>query len=442
MKLKLRTIKLNLSQLLITVSLVVIFLGTILLRLPIATTDSIRWVDALFTSMSAFTLTGLTVVDVGETFTLFGQLIILMLVKFGGVGIMTFAILAFMVLGKKIGIKERVLLQQELNQDALGGIIKLVRNIFLYAMAIELVGMLILAMRWIPTYGYLSGLYRSFFYSVTALNNAGFSLHSDGLIPYGGDLFVNLIITTLFIIGGLGFTVLADLKNKKSFKKLSLHSKVMIIGTFSLNLVALLIFMLLEFGNPDTLGSLSGLEHQIYAAYFQVTTTRSAGFSTLPIRNLQTATLLFMSLLMFIGAGSTSAGGGIKLTTFLVVGLSSLSFIRGKKQITIGNRTLEEKVILRAFSILAISFLLIFSGLFILTITEAMPFLELLFEVISAFGTVGLSMGITAELSLIGRFVIMCLMFFGKIGPLTLAFSLAKSGSDKIRYPKEDLLTG
>ena len=412
----------------------------LLLKQPFATIEAIGWMDALFTATSAFTVTGLAVVDIAETFTLFGQFIILALIKIGGIGIITFSILAFMMLGKKIGIKKRIMIQQTLNLDSLGGIVRLVQNIFFYSMIVEAVATVILAIRWVPKYGFLSGLYYSFFHSVSAFNNAGISSFGS-LYTYAQDPLINLVITTLFIMGGIGFTVLVDIKNKKNFKKLSLHAKIMIIGTVAFNIISTIVFLLLEFQNPD-IATIPGFGNQILSAYFQATTTRTSGFSIISFDNLRTPTVIFMSFLMFVGGGSTSTSGGIKLTTFLVIVLSSFSFIRGSKKIVIGNRTLKERVIIRSFAILTISALLIILSLFTLTITESASALALFFEVISAFSTVGLSSGITAELSLMGRIIVMTLMLFGKIGPLTLAFSLAKVSSENIHYPSEDILTG
>lgn len=425
----------------VAVSLTAITAATFLLRLPFATHDRISWFDAVFTATSAFTVTGLNVVDIGTTFTIFGQLVILLLVKFGGIGIMTFAILAFMMLGKKIGFKERLMIQHTLNQDSLGGILKLVKSIFLYAIMIEAIATMILSFKWVPVYGFTRGLYYSFFHAVSAFNNAGISIFTTGFSPYTTDLLVSLVITTLFIIGGIGFTVLIDIKNKRSFKKLSLHSKIMIIGTLVFNLTATLIFIFLEANNPATLGSVTGV-NQVVGAYFQATSTRTAGFGPITIDYFRTPTTMMMLFLMFIGSGSAATSGGIKLTTFVVIVLSSITFIRGKKQVTLAKRTIKERIIIRAFTILSISFLLIFSSLFLLAMTEQIPTNKLLFEVISAFSTVGLSMGVTENLSNLGRGVIMSLMFFGKIGPLTLAFSLASASQDKIIYPSEDILTG
>nr|WP_254115611.1 TrkH family potassium uptake protein [Bacillus haynesii] len=423
---------------LVLVFLFFIILGTLLLKMPAATPKPIGWIDTLFTSTSAMTVTGLAVVDTGTDYTMFGQLMILVLIQLGGLGIMSFAVLIFIMLGKKIGLKERLLIQQSLNQTSLGGIIKLIKSLFIYSFAIE---MLILAVKWVPEYGFARGFYYSLFHAVSAFNNAGFSIWPDSLMRYEGDPLVNLVISFLFIIGGIGFTVLSDLWHKRSFKKLSLHSKLMIYGTFIINLAAMIFIFLLEYQNQKTLGMLP-LTEKLWGAYFQAVTPRTAGFNTTDIGSLRESTTTLLLLLMFVGAGSASTGGGIKLTTFLVILLSVITFLKGKKHISIAKKTLKDQLIIRSLAISTISMLLILTAVFFLNMTEPKPFLAILFEVVSAFGTVGLSMGITADLSPTGKILIIFIMFLGKLGPLTLAFSLARPEQENIRYSSEDILTG
>lgn len=409
--------------------------------MPAATPKPIGWIDTLFTSTSAMTVTGLAVVDTGTDYTMFGQFIILVLIQLGGLGIMSFAVLIFIMLGKKIGLKERLLIQQSLNQTSLGGIIKLIKSLFIYSFAIEMLAMLILAVKWVPEYGFARGFYYSLFHAVSAFNNAGFSIWPDSLMRYEGEPLVNLVISFLFIIGGIGFTVLSDLWHKRSFKKLSLHSKLMIYGTFIINLAAMIFIFLLEYQNQKTLGMLP-LTEKLWGAYFQAVTPRTAGFNTTDIGSLRESTITLLLLLMFVGAGSASTGGGIKLTTFLVILLSVITFLKGKKHISIAKKTLKDQLIIRSLAISTISVLLILTAVFFLNITEPKPFLAILFEVVSAFGTVGLSMGITADLSPIAKMLIIFIMFLGKLGPLTLAFSLARPEQENIRYSSEDILTG
>lgn len=429
-------------QLLILVFTCLIIVGTVLLKLPFATNKPISWVDALFTATSASTVTGLAVFDTAETYTLFGEIVVISLIQLGGLGIMSFAILIYIMLGKKIGFKERLLMQQALNQNSIGGVIKLVRNLFIISFLVEFIAMLFLSIRWVPEYGWAKGFYLSFFHSISAFNNAGFALWSDGLMGYVGDPLINVVISLLFIIGGIGFTVLADIWQKKSFKKLSLHTKIMIIGTIVINFVAMFLIFTLEYHNPKTLAGLPTLADKLWASYFQATSPRTAGFNTLDIGSLDESTIFLMLLLMFVGAGSGSTGGGIKLTTFLVIILSVFTFLKGKRDIVITKRTIDDSFVFRSLSIATIALLFIFVAVFILNITEDAPFLALLFEVISAFGTVGLSMGLTFSLTTIGKIVIIFIMFLGKLGPLTLALSLSKPEIARMKYPNEDILTG
>lgn len=440
-KIKTRAIHLSPSQLLILVFFTAILLGTCLLKLPIASYHYVRWIDALFTATSAMTVTGLSTIDSAKEYTLFGQFVIITLIQLGGLGIVSFALLIFIMLGKKIGLKERILIQQSLNQTSLGGVIKLVRNLFLFSFMIEFIAMLFLSIRWIPEYGFWKGVFYSFFHSISAFNNAGFALWSDNLIRYVGDPIVNIGITGLIILGGIGFTVMSDICYKKSFRKLSLHSKIMIIGTIVTNLLAMAFIFFLEYHNPHTLGHLS-TPNKLWASYFQAVTTRTAGFETMDLNDLKEPTALLFLLLMFVGAGSASTGGGIKLTTFIVIVISVITFIKGKQEIVLAKRTIATSILLKSLAIFSIALLAIFLAVFVLCITEKAPFLKVLFEVISAFGTVGLTMGLTTKITMIGKLIIVMMMFIGKLGPLTLAVSIAKSEQASIRYPHEDILTG
>ncbi|WLD92651.1 TrkH family potassium uptake protein [Alkalihalobacillus sp. AL-G] len=418
-----------------------IILGTCLLKLPISTTEGITWLDAFFTATSAMTVTGLIVVDTGQAFSLTGEIIILSLIQIGGLGIMTFAVLIFILLGKKIGIKERLLVQQALNQTNIGGVVYLIKRLFYFSIVIESIAALLLFLYWLPGMGWRQGLYSAIFHSVSAFNNAGFSIYSDSLMGFVGDPIVNMIISFLFILGGIGFTVIFDLIKSKNFRDLSLHTKLMVIGTIVTNFIAMFLVFILEYSNPETLGKLSFFD-KVWAAYFQGVVPRTAGFNSIDIGSMDEATLFLMMLLMFVGAGSASTGGGIKLTTFLAMVLSVLTFLKGKEDVMIFRKTITDRIVVRSLAIAIIGISVIFLGVFILDITENAPFIMILFETISAFGTVGLSMGLTGDLTWIGKLVIICVMFVGKIGPLTLAFAFAYPEKSKLRYPKEDILTG
>ncbi|GGH81062.1 trk system potassium uptake protein TrkH [Pullulanibacillus pueri] len=431
----------NAPQLLTCIYCFIIAVGSCLLMLPFATTKGISFLDTLFTATSAITVTGLIVVDTGHAFTLFGQMIILILIQLGGLGIMSFAVFIYILLGRKIGLKERILIQQSINQSHFGGIIFVARRLLVYSLMCEFVGALFLACRWIPELGWAKGIYAAIFHSISAFNNAGFSTWSDSLSQYVADPIINFVISALFIIGGLGFTVLLDIWNKKTFRSLTLQTKLMIYGTLLLNFIAVFAVFILEYSNPHTLGHLS-LPGKLWASYFQGVVPRTAGFNTIDIGNLHSSTLFLMCILMFIGAGSGSTGGGIKLTTFIAMVLCVVTFLRGKSDVVIFNRTIPQSQIIRSLSVAFLASSLIFTAVFVLIITEKAPLIEILFEAISAFGTVGMSMGLTASLTCIGKIVIMIVMFIGKLGPLTLAFSFIKKNEALIRHPEEDILTG
>ncbi|MDE4085245.1 TrkH family potassium uptake protein [Planococcus maritimus] len=437
----LKKIHMSPPQVLSITFLVAIFFGAILLYLPVSTTAPISFLDALFTATSATTVTGLAVVSTGNDFTLFGQTVIMVLMQIGGLGLMTFAVLIVMLLGKKIGLRGRILIQQSFNQYSLGGMIRLVRIILLFTFGIEAIAAAFLAVRWVPEYGWGFGLFTSAFHAVSAFNNAGFSLWDDSLSAYVGDPVVNIIITMLFITGGIGFTVLYDMWGAKEFRQLSLHSKIMLTGTLAVNLFAMLFLFVSEYGNMETLGALP-LGDKLWASYFQAVTPRTAGFNSIDIGSMETGSIVLISLLMFIGAGSASTGSGIKLTTFLVIILVTASYLNGKKEAVIFNRAIPSHLLERSLAIVFISMTAVFTGILILSYTENAPFEWIVFEAFSAFGTVGLSMGLTGELSVLGKIIIMMLMFIGRVGPVTLAFALARQHKEPIRHPKGDIFTG
>lgn len=342
---------------------------------------------------------------------------------------------------EKIGLRHRLLIGEAFNQTNIGGLVKLVKRVFIFSICIELIGVIFLSIRFIPEFGFGKGLYYSIFHVIASYNNAGFALWPDNLTRYVGDPIINIGICSLIVIGGLGFTVLIDIWYSRSFRKLSLHSKIMIVGTIALNVIAMLVIFVLEYNNVKTLGHLS-LNEKLWASFFQGITPRTAGFNTVDYGGMEESSILFTMVLMFIGAGSVSTGGGIKLTTFVILITSVLSFFRKKEDFVLFQRTIKMSTVTRALAIVVASQILIFTAVFVLMLTEDFSFIQLLFETISAFGTVGLTMGITAKLSAFGKCIIMFVMFCGLIGPLTLVFSLAQPAKQKIKYPSEDVFTG
>lgn len=421
--------------------LILIFIGTLCLKLPFATTTPISWTDALFVSTSATTVTGLSVFDPGTTLTVFGEVVLMILIQCGGIGLMTFAIALLILLGKRVGLQNRIYLQESFNQNSVGGIVKLVKLILTFVLTVQSIAIVIMTLHWLPKFGFTEALYLSVFHVISAFNNAGFALFPDNLIGFSGDPIVNIILSGLFILGGLGFTVVIDLYQKNSFRKWSLHTKMMIIGTIIINIIAALTIFLLEYGNPDTLGNMP-LYEKIMTAYFQGVTPRTAGFNTVNYGMMEDPTLLFTMMLMFIGAGSASTASGIKLTTFMVVILATIAFLRQRGEPDLFGRSIRLDTVIRSLAITTISLLLVTAFIFMLTITEKIPFLPLAFEVVSAFGTVGLSMGITGQLSDLGEVLLCIVMFVGRIGSLTLFFLLMKPKKANYRYPYDQVFTG
>lgn len=425
----------------------IIFVGALLLTLSQATIDGkgLSILDALFTSTSAVCVTGLVVVDTGTHFTTFGQVVILVLIEMGGLGFMTFATLFAIILGRKISLKERLLLQEALNQISLEGIVRLAKYIMQISLAIQALGAIIFTLRWQIELGWGKALYFGIFHSVSAFNNAGFDLFGNfnSLTGYKSDLVTNLTMMFLIISGGFGFAVLSDLYTKKG-KKLSLHTRVVLRTSGLLIIIGTVVIFLLEFGNSATIGGLNP-QTKLLSSLFQSVTPRTAGFNTLPISEMRDSTQLFILLLMFIGASPGSTGGGIKTTTFVAIVMSVINTLKGNCQVTISERNIPKDIIQKAITITFLAMLLIIIVTMVLSITENSDLLTLLFETVSAFGTVGLSMGITPNLSQLGKAAIIFTMFCGRVGPLTLVFALSykrKTAAVNIKYPEEKLIIG
>lgn len=418
-----------------------IALGTTALMLPWATRAPISLSDAAFTATSAVTVTGLAVLDTGADFTGFGQAVILLLIQFGGLGIMTFAVLFLSMLGLPVGFAHRVYLREDLAQTSATDMVKLAKMIFKVVLLFEGAGAVLLALVFVPAAGWGAGLWSSLFHAVSAFNNAGFSLYADSLTGWVANPLVNLVIPILLIAGGLGFTVIADIRKHRRWRKFSLHTKLMLSGTAGLLAASTLGFAALEWSNPATLGALD-LPGKLWASWFQAATTRTAGFNTLDFGAMRDPTTLMAMLLMVIGAGSTSTGGGIKVTTFLVLILATVAFFKRHARVDVFGRSLSGEQILKVLALAMVSMMTVFAGLFLMALMHEAGFLDLMFEVISAFATVGLSRGITGDFDTAGRIVVMAMMFIGRVGPLTLGFLLAQRGPRRIAHPEGTVLLG
>lgn len=409
--------------------------GALLLKLPVATLAPITWSEAVFTATSAVTVTGLAVIDTGSQLTLFGQGVLLLLIQLGGLGLMTFAVLILTMLGLRLGVTHHHYLREDLNQTSVSGLMGLVRVILRFVLLSEAVGAVLLGFVFVPDLGWGPGVWASVFHSVSAFNNAGFALWPDSLSRWVGSPLINLVVPGLLILGGLGFTVVADLHRHRAWRGLSLHTKLMLVGTGGLLFWSTVTFAALEWHNPATLGQFPDSATRLMASWFQAAVTRTAGFNTLDIGALEDDTTLMVMALMVVGAGSTSTGGGIKVTTFIVLLLTTLAFFRRQPVVHAFGRRLGHEQVVKVLALTMVSVLTLMVSLFFLLMFHEGEFLDLAFETVSAFGTVGLSRGITGDLDGAGRGVIMAIMFLGRVGPLTLGFLLASRRPQRISYP-------
>ncbi|PZE21328.1 TrkH family potassium uptake protein [Paenibacillus xerothermodurans] len=451
MKLALKKTNLTPPQILVIGFAVMISLGATLLSLPIASASGqpLPFLDALFTATSAACVTGLVVVDTGSTFTVFGHMVIILLIQIGGLGFMTMATLFSFVLKKRISLKERLILQEAMNQSSMEGIVRLIKRVLQYALTIELVAAIIFSIRWSFDFGLAKGIYLGVFHAVSFFNNAGFDLFGpitgpfSSLTSYASDPIINIVSMALIILGGIGFIVLSDLLDwKVNKRRLSLHSKVVLSATGFLIVCGALVIFMFEFTNTKTLGTLDW-QGKILAAFFQSVSPRTAGANSLDIAGMRQASQFFIIVLMFIGASPGSTGGGIKTTTFTTLIGAMITMVRGKEDIVLFHYRLGKDRILKATTITLLALGLVIFVSMVLSTTEDYPLLMILFEVTSAFATVGLSMGLTPNLTDVGQIMIIIMMFIGRLGPLTLAYALGpKVEKELYRHPEGKITIG
>lgn len=439
--------KMNPSTVLVLGFVSLIVIGACLLMLPIATEnkEGISFLNALFTATSATCVTGLVVLDTGDTFSLFGELVILMLIQVGGLGFMTFATLLFTLLGKKMSLKDRMVLKEAYNATSTASILQLVKRIFLFTLIMEVTGGLILAMRFVEDMPVGQAIYYGFFHAISNFNNAGFDLMGQftSLTHYVDDPVVVLTISTLIIMGGLGFIVINELFEYRNTHRLSLHTKIVCSTTIILLVGGTILLLLFEFTNEKTLGSLSPVG-KVLGALFHSVTPRTAGANTLPMAELTDATLLLTIFLMFIGGGAGSTAGGIKVSTFTVLMVTVFSQLKGQENITLFKRRLMIGTILKALTVALSGAIIVVTVTFLLSLTEKnYDVIVYLFEATSAFGTVGLSMGLTPELSSFGRILIILTMFLGRLGPITIGLAIAnRRTKEAYHYQKGNVMIG
>ncbi|MDQ7840057.1 MAG: potassium transporter TrkG [bacterium] len=430
------------SQTIIIGFITIILVGAVLLSLP-AASESGRptpFLTALFTATSATCVTGLTVVDTADHYSSLGELVILVLIQLGGFGYMTSWALLALVLRWRIGLRERIILTESHNLYDLGGVVRFTRRLILMTLIVEASGATILTLRWMGEEPFVRALYLGVFHSISAFNNAGFDLMGGfrSLTAYAGDPVVSMIIAGLIILGGLGFSVLFDLRSRR----LTLHSKTVLLATGMLIGIGTALIALFEFANPKTLGALP-VPARLLAAFFQAVTPRTGGFNTIEIGALAEPTLMLIAALMFIGASPGGTGGGIKTTTFMAPLAVILSSIRGTGEPVMFGRRIMVQNINKALTIAFVSLAFVFAMSVMLAAIERVEFLPALFEITSGFGTVGLSTGLTPHLSPWGRIIVMLTVFSGRVGLLTVAFGLTRwHRPPRVRYPEERLYIG
>ena len=431
-----------------------ILTGAILLMLPVASTgDNLGFVDAIFTSTSAICVTGLTVVDTGEAFSRFGQVIILILIQAGGLGIMTVSTLFLLLAGRRPGLTGQMVIQDTFTHSRELSPLAILKEVILFTSIIEGVGILVMFFYFLPENGIRQALFEAVFHSVSAFCNAGFSLFSESFVGYRESWTLNLVISFLIVAGGLGFLVLSELKRHFPFKprtwaRLSLHTKLVLSTTAILLVSGTLLILLTEWHN--TLGALS-VPGRFLSSFFQAVSARTAGFNTLSIGNMANETLFVLILLMFVGASPGSCGGGIKTTSLAALAVLGMSRFRGQEHTQIFGRKISEGSVKKAVSVVMLSTMVVCAGIIALQMTEIGgvshvqsrgKFLELFFEVVSAFGTVGLSTGITGGLSALGKITITGIMFVGRLGPLLIGVAVSRRSLSTYYYAEESVMVG
>lgn len=425
-----------------------IAMGTLLLALPVAHApgEAVTILDAFFTATSAVCVTGLAVVDTAGSYSRFGETVIMLLIKSGGLGILSLGVLLALATGRRVGFRQRLELQEQTNRLQVGGIVRFMRNLILFTTGIELIGAAILYVRFREVEGVWNGLFYALFHSVSAFNNAGFALYADSLSGFATDPLVSLTIPALFILGGLGVVVVFEgvtrLRRGKRAPA-SLHTRIALTATLALIVAATVFVLVAEWSNPNTLGPLAPVE-KLLAGFFQAVAPRTAGFNSLDYGGMRTGTLVFVILLMFIGGNPGSTAGGVKTTTFAVLVTSVWAFARGHGRPTLFMRRIGPNLVTKAAVVSTLGALVCVGALALLSFTEPhLGLLPLLFETISAFGTVGLSLGTTPELSVAGRIIVMALMFVGRVGLVTFAVAVAaRRDEERLRYPREELIIG
>ncbi|MBZ9636372.1 TrkH family potassium uptake protein [Clostridium sp. FP1] len=437
-------------QILVLGFAIVIFIGAILLSLPIASQSGkiTPFIDCIFTSTSAVCVTGLVTLDTGTYWTYFGKTVIMLLIEIGGLGFMSITTLVFLILGKRITLTGRLIMQEAMNVNSLQGLVKMARYILIFTFSVEGIGAVLFSTQFIPQFGLAKGIYYSIFHAVSAFCNAGFDLMGNfsSVTAYANNSVIILTISALIVIGGLGFYVWAEVYNSKGLKKLSLHSKVVIYTTLVLVVGGAILMYIFEMNNPYTMQGMS-FKGKFLSSIFASVSPRTAGFNSIPLDKMTMAGKFLTIILMFIGGSPGSTAGGIKTTTAVLLFMTVVSVVRGRDDTEISKKRISKDIVYKAVVITILSLLLVITVTMILSITEQqdIPFEYFLYEATSAFATVGLTLGLTTKLTFVGKIVISLTMYAGRVGLLTIILALAKTKNSKsgtIKYPEGKILIG
>lgn len=434
--------------------LLVILAGSVLLSLPISTVDgkSVSYTDALFTATTATCVTGLVTLPTVTTWSVFGQVVILCLIQLGGLGIITVMSGFMIALHKKIGISDRLLLQDTFNLNTLSGLVRFVKKVIAGTFIVEGIGALMYMTVFIPQYG-AKGIWISVFNSISAFCNAGIDIISENsLCEYATNPVINVVTSFLIVTGGIGYVVWWDFirviklyktHGLKCFKFMTLHSKIAVFMTVMLIISGAVLFFIFEYNNPLTMGN-HNLFDKIQLSLFQSVTTRTAGFATIPQENFTNASAVISVLLMFIGGSPVGTAGGVKTVTIAVLVITAYSMVKDKNEITVFNRAISQKAVKKAIAVVGTSFVIMFVSTILLSLVTDADVIDILYETVSATATVGLTRNLTSSLNIWGKFIIITTMYLGRIGPITLAIALntKKDKQNIVKTPYEDISVG
>ena len=446
--------KLSTTQIILLSFLAVILIGSVLLALPIssASGDAVPYLDALFTATTSTCVTGLVTLPTVSTWSVFGQIVIMLLIQIGGLGVITVITGLMILLNKKMGISDRLLIQDAFNLNTMSGLIKFVKNVLLGTVIIEGIGAVLYMIVFVPDFG-ARGIWISIFNSVSAFCNAGIDIFAENsLCDYATNPLINAVTSALIILGGLGYIVWWDVlrviksrsgKNNKIFKHLTLHSKIAITVTAGLILVGAIFIFIFEYSNPLTIGDLS-LFDKIQVSFFQSITTRTAGFATIPQENLTNASATISIILMIIGGSPVGTAGGVKTVTFAILVCSAFATIRNKKSASLFGRRVSEESIKKAVAVVVAFLTICTLSTILLMATNNVSAIDAVYETVSATATVGLSRNLTATLNAFGKLIIIVTMYFGRVGPISLAVALGSKNESQnvISEPTEDISIG